>query len=247
MESLTISKADIIQQLRLTCKLPELIEQVATRKLIFATAEAEGIVATTEELQATSDRMRFIFGLKDADATWAWMKTNYLSLDDFEEFVQMTILSTKLSEKLFGEKAEAWFAENQVNYMAAVLYEVVIDNEDTAWELYYALKDQEITFFEVAQQHVQDQELRRMGGYKGAVQRRSMKAEITSVVFGAANKQLLKPIITSQGYHLIYVDEILQPTFDEPTRYQIHTDMLQEWSQKRLEMLTIETEINFPC
>jgi hypothetical protein len=239
MESLTISKADIIQQLRLTCKLPELIEQVATRKLIFATAEAQDIVTTTEELQLASDRMRLMFGLKDAEITWAWMKANHLSLDDFEEFVQMTLLSTKISEKLFTEQVEAWFAENQINYMAAVLYEVVIDNEDTAWELYYALKDQEITFFEVAQQYVKDKELRRMGGYKGAVQRKSMKVEIAPMVFGAVNGQLLKPVITSQGYHLIYVDEILQPMLDDQTRHQVYADMLQDWSRKCLETIDV--------
>lgn len=243
-QKIIITEADLIHQLKLTCQIPTLMEQIATRKIILAAAEEHGITVTTQELQEAADNMRLLNGLNDAQSTWKWLEKNHLSLDDLEEALQSNILANKLAEHLFGEKAEAWFVEHQLDYMRAALYEVIVENEDLAWELFYSLKEKEITFFEVAQKYIQDKELRKVGGYRSLVSRKEMKPEISHLVFSTNSPQLLKPIITSEGCHLVYVDEIIQPQLDNLLRYKICSDMLENWVKDKLEKLDLSKILN---
>ena len=48
----------------------------------------------------------------------------------------------------------------------------------------------------------------RCGGYRGILQRKDLKPEISAAVFAATPPQILKPIVTSIGAHLILVDEV---------------------------------------
>ncbi|MEQ9355725.1 MAG: peptidylprolyl isomerase [Coleofasciculus chthonoplastes F2-STO-03] len=43
------------------------------------------------------------------------------------------------------------------------------------------------------------------------MQRKELKPEISAAVFAATPPQVLKPIVTSKGVHLIFVEEIIQP------------------------------------
>ncbi|MFM6498573.1 MAG: hypothetical protein ACKPHF_16995 [Dolichospermum sp.] len=42
-ESITITQSDILQQIKLSFKIPELVEQIVSRKVIIAAAEEAGI------------------------------------------------------------------------------------------------------------------------------------------------------------------------------------------------------------
>ncbi len=68
-----------------------------------------------------------------------------------------------------------------------------------------------MNFYEVAHQYIQDTELRRKGGYRGMVQCKELKPEISAIIFAAQPPQVLKPIVTSKGVHLILVKDIIQP------------------------------------
>ncbi|MFM9160320.1 MAG: peptidylprolyl isomerase, partial [Dolichospermum sp.] len=52
--------------------------------------------------------------------------------------------------------------------------------------------------------------------------------------------QVIKPIITSKGVHLIFVEEIIQPELNDKLRQQIVSDLLLSWIKKQVN----QTEIN---
>ena len=182
-KTITITKEDIFHQVQLSCQIPELVEKIVERKIIISAAEEAGIEITKEELQKASDQMRVLSKLTDAEATWAWLEKHGLSLDDFEEIVYFTLVSQKLTNHLFADKVEPYFYEHQLDYAGAVIYEMVLDDEDEAIELYYEIQEGEISFFDAAQQHIEDTELRRKGGYKGKVSRADMKPEVSAAIF----------------------------------------------------------------
>ncbi|MDB9420671.1 hypothetical protein PN467_09070 [Microcystis aeruginosa CS-563/04] len=41
--------------------------------------------------------------------------------------------------------------------------------------------------------------------------------------------EVLKPIVTSKGVHLILVEEILQPELNDQLRFQIGSELFGEW------------------
>jgi len=124
------------------------------------------------------------------------------------------------------------------------MYEVVLDDQDLAMELFYAIAKGEISFPEVAHQYIQDTELRRTGGYRGTLSRKALKPEISAAVFAATGPQILRPIVTSSGTHLIWVEELIQPRLDELIRYKILSDLFSEWLKGQIEQFEIEIELN---
>lgn len=151
-------------------------------------------------------------------------------MDDFEEVAYIiSVLSSKLAQHLFKDKVEPFF---------------VLDDEDLAMELYYAIAEGEMSFHEVAHQYIQDKELRRSGGYRGILQRKDLKPEFSAAVFAATPPQVLKPILSSKGVHLILVEELIEPQLDETLRYKILSDLFSEWLKQQIEQFEVEIDLN---
>ncbi len=237
--NISVSREEIFHQVKLSGQIPNLIEGVVTRKIIESAAAEAGIKVEVEELQEAADTFRLVGQLHSTDDTWSWLKTNLLSLDDFEELIQINVLSQKLAEHLFEEQVESFFYENQLDYAGVVMYEVVLEDGDLAMELFYALSEGEVSFHEIARQYIQDLSLRRAGGYRGIMRRKDLRPEISSTVFAATPPQILKPIVTSKGKHLIWVEEIIQPQLDEELRDQILSDLFSEWLKQQIEQVKI--------
>ncbi|MBD3886023.1 peptidylprolyl isomerase [Phormidium tenue FACHB-886] len=239
-EYMIISRDEIMHQAKLACQIPLLVEGLISRKLIARRAEAEGVEVETDELQKIADVFRATHGLLDAKDTWAWLNKHGLSLDDFEEMIHTTVLSSKLANQLFADKVEPFFVQHQLNYSRAVIYEVVLDDDDLAMELFYALQEEELSFHEVAHEYIQEPELRRVGGYRGALRRADLKPEVAAAVFSATPPQILKPVITAKGTHLILVEEILQPELDETLRTQITAELFAEWTKGQIDRIEVK-------
>ncbi|MDZ8106224.1 MAG: peptidylprolyl isomerase [Nostoc sp. DedQUE12a] len=239
--NITVSLEEIIHQIKLACQIPSTIEDVVHRKIILSTAEEIGIKVEPQELQQAADNFRLINKLWNSTNTWSWLQKHCLSLDEFEELVHIRVLSSKLAQHLFAHKVEPFFVENQLNYAQIVMYEVVFDDEDLATELFYAIQEGEMNFHEVAHQYIQDIELRRSGGYRGKLSRLNLKPEISTAVFAATPPQLLAPIVTSKGIHLIFVEEIIQPKLTQLLRQKILSDLFLEWLNKQTNETNIMT------
>jgi parvulin-like peptidyl-prolyl isomerase len=96
-----------------------------------------------------------------------------------------------------------------------------------------------MSFFEIAQQYIQDTELRRRGGYRGIVRRKEMKPEISAAVFAAKAPQVLKPIVGAKGVYLIWVEEVIKPPLDNTLRHQIGSDLFSEWIKQKIDELEV--------
>lgn len=240
-QPITITGEDILQQVKLSCQIPEFIEAIVTRKVIAAAAAEAGINIEIEELQKAADQLRFANKLLSAGDTWAWLQKHCLSLDDFEEIANISLVSGKLAKHLFEDKIEPYFFAHQLDYAGVVMYEVVLEDEDLAMELFYALREGEMSFPEVAYQYIQDKELRRSGGYRGIVRRKELKPEISAAVFAANPPQVLKPAVTAKGVHLIFVEEVIPPVLDDKLRFKILSDLFSEWLRLQTEQVEVAT------
>jgi len=241
--AITITSEDILHQVKLSYQIPSIAEEIVTRKIIASAAAEAGIKVETEELQKAADNIRIMGKLKSADDTWAWLQKHSLSLDDFEELIYNNVISGKLAQHLFADKVEPFFVEHQLDYAGVVMYEVVLDDEDLAIELFYGIQEGEMSFYEVAHQYIQDTELRRKGGYQGIVSRKDMKPEISAAVFAATPSQVLKPIVTSKGVHLIFVEEIIQPELNNKLCYEIISDLFEGWLKQQVEQVEVVSSL----
>ncbi|BAY15939.1 PpiC-type peptidyl-prolyl cis-trans isomerase [Anabaenopsis circularis NIES-21] len=241
---IVITNQDILHQLKLSCKLPEIIEQITADHIVKAAAVENGIKVETEELQQAADKIRLANNLDSAAQTWQWLETNHLSLDDFEQITHSSLIFGKLAAHLFENKVEEYFFAHQLDYAGVIMYEVILEDEDLALELFYAIKEGEISFYEVAHQYIENIELRRACGYRGLVRRRDLLPELSAAIFTVQPPQLLKPIFTSRGIHLILVEEIIQPELDAQLRQQIVAYLFAEWLKQQTQQVTHQLQFD---
>jgi parvulin-like peptidyl-prolyl isomerase len=229
----TISPEDWIYQIKFSRLIPTISEQIINRRIITSAAEKAGLKINQVELQNASDLFRKQNQLIDTSATLAWLEKYHLSIEDLEAIMLQQLQTRKLAEYLFINQVESYFVAKQLNYLTAVLYEVILEEKDLALELFYALQEGEITFPQVAHQYIRSIEQRRVGGYLGFCRRLELRPEISAAVFAASPPQVLKPIATSTGIHLILVEEILQPQLTEDLKTQILTELFIDWLNKQ--------------
>ncbi|MCW5315412.1 peptidylprolyl isomerase [Nostoc sp. KVJ3] len=244
MHSLTISTSDIIHSLKLSCQIPDVVEAIASQSIIVEAAQEAGITVTPEELQQEGDDLRFAKKLVRAKETWTWLEKHHLSVNEFEELAYNNILSRKLANHLFSPQVEKHFYERQLDYVAAVTYEVIFEDRDLALELFYALEEGEIDFPAIARLYIPNPELRRAYGYQGLRYRKDLRPEIAAAVFAAAPPEALKPITTPKGVHLIWVEEVIEPQLDEQLRQQIITESFSDWLRQQINAMRIVTHID---
>ncbi|WP_017651509.1 peptidylprolyl isomerase [Fortiea contorta] len=243
-EYLTISESDIIRSLKLSCQIPDVVESIASQSIIIAAAEELGITISPEELQEEGNNLRLAKKLVKAKDTWTWLEKYHLSVDDFEELVRHNVLSRKLANHLFSEQVEKYFYQHQLDYVAAVTYEVIFADRDLALELFYALEESETSFTQIARIYIQDIELRRTYGYQGVQYRKAFRPEIAAAVFAASPPNVLKPITTPKGVHLIWVEEIIQPELNNFLQQNIVTELFLSWLKQQITNVTIAVKLN---
>ena len=239
LRTITITHEDIFQQIKLNYQIPEIIEKIVARKVIKDVAAKVGINAGVEELQEAADKFRLWNQLRSAEETWAWMGKNSLSLEDFEELIYANFIIDKLAQHLLADKVEPYFFEHQLDYASAIIYEVILDDEDLAMELFYALTEGETNFYEIVHQYIQNSELRRSGGYRGIVSRQDLRPEISAAVFAAKPPQILKPIVTAKGIYLILVEEIIQPELDDNLLQKISSELFSKWMKQQIQEIEV--------
>lgn len=245
MSNVVIPNQRIIKYLKLSCQLASILEDIVKQEIVLSQAEKIGIQVSEQELQQASELMRIIKKLYTIEDTLAWLEEQYLYPDDFEELVRIEVTTKKLMEHLFSEQVESFFYKNQQDFVSAVIYEVFLPDYDLALDLFYSLTEKEITFNQVANEYISDPELRRLGGYKGIVTRQNLRPEISSAIFAAQPPQILRPMITSVGVHLIYVEEIIQPVLDDLLRSKILNQLFNNWlKQEMAEVEIVTSQLN---
>ncbi len=243
-EQLNISTSEIIHQLKLSCQIPEIVEAIATQTVISQAASEALIEVTEAELQQEGDKLRLDKKLATAKETWAWLNRNHLSIQDFEELVRNNLISKKLANHLFTSQVKKFFYENRINYEAAVTYEVILEDRDLALELFYAFEEGEITFSEISSLYIQEPELRRASGYQGVRHRKDFRPEVAAAVFAASPPQILKPVTSSKGIYLIWVEEIIQPELEEDLHQQIIDELFTNWLKAKTINLIQKAQFN---
>ncbi|MEM8808255.1 MAG: peptidylprolyl isomerase [Cyanobacteria bacterium P01_G01_bin.38] len=239
-DRLIITPEELLHQVKTLAQIPALEEAIATRHIVQSTAHSMGISATPQELQQAADQFRHANQLQSTQDTFDWLDRHQLTVDDFEEMIQNTVLFTKLAEHLFADKVKPYFYEHRLRFEQAVLYEVIFEDEDLALECFYAIQEQEISFPEVAHRYIQDQNFRRVGGYRGMLSRQDLKTEISPAVFAATPPTLLKPITTAKGIHLIFVEEIILADLTEELKSQIQAELFMQWLKENSHKVKLE-------
>jgi parvulin-like peptidyl-prolyl isomerase len=238
-----ITTEDILEQIKISCKIPEIIEQILTRRIVQAEADKIGIKVEIEELQVAADSFRAKNRLISAKITEKWLDINQLSLDEFENILHLELLSDKLKNSVLADKVEQYFYQHQLDFDRVAMSEVILENKELATELYYSIREGEIGFQDVASKYINDPELKRKGGYLGQIKRKDLNTGLRSIFSVTSYPQVVKPIATAKGFHLIWVDEIIKATIDEEIYQEIQSQLFAEFLKEKATSLVSKLNV----
>jgi parvulin-like peptidyl-prolyl isomerase len=229
-----ITSQDLLYQIKITGKIPELLHGILQRQVLAAAAVELKIEISAEELQAGADRFRAVNQLETIAATQKWLTDRLLSVDDFENLVTTNVLIDKVAQHLFASKVDPYFHQHILNYSSAAISEIVLTDRMLALELFYAIQEGDMSFADVARTYGQNVDVQRKYGYLGIVNRQKMSPEISAAVFAATAPQLLKPIEVNKKVHLIFVEETRERQLSAELRLQIMMELFQDWLQDKI-------------
>ncbi|MDJ0577443.1 MAG: peptidylprolyl isomerase [Xenococcaceae cyanobacterium MO_234.B1] len=234
---INIEPEEIVDFLKQEMRLKEVCQKILYQQIIERVAQEKKIIVTSEEIQAEADKTRQEKRLEKASDAIAWLTDQIVTADDWEKEIHARLLTQKLAHHLFDKEVEKFFAQNRLDFDQFILYQIVVSNERLAQELFYQLEEEEISFYEAAHLYDLDEKRRYLCGYEGKLYRRSLKPDIAAVVFGAAEREIVGPLKTEQGYHLFMIQEFIEAELTPQKRQEIIDNLFKEWLVSELNYL----------
>ena len=229
-----VSPDEVVSFLKKTLQYNEARLGVLQQIIVNRTAAARGIEVDSQEIQSDADRQRRERRLERAAETFTWLSEQQITPEEWEAGIRDRLLAEKLRQELFGGEVERYFVQNRLDFEQIVLYQIIVPYEQLANELFYQIEESEISFFEAAHLYDIDADRRQYCGCEGKLYRWSLKPEIAAVVFAATPGQVIHPIQTEQGFHLLQVEEFIPAQLTPETRQEILQRLFQDWLNSEL-------------
>jgi peptidylprolyl isomerase len=229
----SLSLKEFLQALMMKGELEPLIAEAIEEKLIRTAAKQQGLTVSDGELQQAADDYRRRLGLHKAAGTRDWLKQNHLTVEDLEAGLEGALLRQKLADRVTQGKLEKHFAQNASQYDQIELSHIVVAHEGMANELLSKIQDDETSFAELAYDYSLDAESREAGGYLGVVNRSTLNPAVASAVSAASEGDVVGPVKTEAGFHLIKVKALHRAEFNADTAATIRQELFDAWVQSR--------------
>jgi parvulin-like peptidyl-prolyl isomerase len=234
---LSVDWIEIISYLRKNLQLKQVCQRILYKNIISKTAQERSLIVTPEEIKTETNYWRLQKHLEKDDDIIVWLTEQMLTVEDWEEGIRDRLLEQKLSESLFSQEVEIFFSQHQRDFDQVLLYQLVVPYEHLSQELFYQILEQEISFYEAAHLYDIDERRRDKCGYVGKIYRYNLNPELAVIVFNAGIGELIGPVTTQEGIHLLTVEEFIPSEFTTTIRQNILNQMFMQWLESQLDHL----------
>jgi parvulin-like peptidyl-prolyl isomerase len=237
LSNILITLDDVDQYLKKTFQLTPIYQKILYQRIIDQAAQTKEVTITEAEMQAEGDRWRLENRLEKASDTLNWLEHHRLTVEDLAGGIRDRLLAQKLSHLLFDQAVEANFRQHRSNFDQVLLYQIILSDQSVAQELWFQIEEREISFFEAAHLYNRDEGDRQKCGYAGKVSRWQLKPDISAAVFTAQPGQVVGPLQTDQGYHLLLVKDLIPAQLTPEIRQELLDNMFHAWLDQELDYL----------
>jgi len=227
--NISIELHEIADFLKQEMLLREFCQKIVSQKIIAEAARQKEITVTSEEIQVEAEKIRREKRLEKAADTLAWLEENMLTSDEWEVAITNQLLAQKLAKHLFDKQVDRFFAENKLNFDRFVLYQIVVANEQLVNEIIFQIEEEEISFYQAAHLYDIDEQRRYQCGYEGKLYRWNINPNIAAVLFSNPVGELVGPLKTEQGYHILKIEQFIPAQLDFEIRQEIVDRLFKEW------------------
>lgn len=225
--------AQIVAYLRRSHKIAEITAQAEREALILSLCEQLGVTISDEEWQAGGDAFRLEYKLLGIAETQAWLKQQRITVDDWSEGIKIALLEKKLKEHLFGLVVDSHYITNRDNYKRVALSQILVTDLTEALKIARAIREEQASFCALALKHSKGKQSQTNGGFAGIRFVVELMQEIAQAIADAKEGEVIGPIHTKLGYHILRVEKWFLPELNESVREQILESMFQTWLKEQ--------------
>lgn len=224
---------EIIAYLRRSHKIAEIAALAEREALILALCEQRGITASDEELQADGDAFRRKHRLIGASETLSWLQEQRIAVEDWTQGIRNALLEKNLKEHLFGASVDGYYLSNRKNYKRVALSQILVDDLTDALTIVSRLQEDKSSFCALALEYSKGQQLKEKGGFAGIHFLSRLMPEVAQAISEAKEGEVIGPIETKLGYHIIKVEKWFPAELNESVREEILESLFQAWLREQ--------------
>ncbi|MBD1929924.1 peptidylprolyl isomerase [Trichocoleus sp. FACHB-90] len=220
---------DIIAYLRRSHKIAEIAAFAECDALVLNICEQLGITVSDEELQAAGDAFRLEHKLLGASETSTWLQKQRITVEDWSQGIRVALLTKKLKEHLFGDTVDAHYLSNRNDYKRVALSQILVGDLIEARKVTYAIREENASFCALALEHSKGKQSQENGGFVGIRFLSALLPEIAQAISEAKEGEVIEPVQTRLGYHIIKIEKWFPTELSESVREEILESLFQVW------------------
>ncbi|MEH2255412.1 peptidylprolyl isomerase [Nostoc sp.] len=223
--------AEILTYLRRSAKFAEIAIAAEHEALVLANCNQLGIEISDDEWQAAGDAFRLEHKLWGNAETSAWLEEQRISVDEWSQGIKVVLLEKKLKEHLFGATVDGAYVSKRDNYKRVALSQILVTDLATAWKIVQILREGQASFCALALEHSKGKQSQENGGFVGIRYLVELIPEIVKPLTEAKEGEIIGPVQTKVGYHVMRVEKWFPIELNQAVREQIMDSLFQVWLQ----------------
>ena len=225
---------DVIAYLRRSHKIAEIAAFAECDALVLNICEQLGITVSDEELQVAGDAFRLEHKLLGASETLAWLQEQRITVEDWSQGIRVALLTKKLKEHLFGDAVDAHYMSNRNDYKRVALSQILVGDLIEARKVTYAIREENASFCALALEYSKGKQSQQKGGFVGICFIAKLMLEIAQAISEAKEGEVIGPIQTKLGYHILKIEKWFPTELSESVREEILESLFQAWLRERV-------------
>lgn len=219
----------IANYLRYSCKIAEIAALAERDAIVIKTCEELGIFISDEELQVAGDEFRMQHKLLSVSETLAWLAEQRISAEDWTQGIRIKLLSQKLKEHLFLDRIDAHYLSYREEYRRVAFSQILVSELSEALEIAEILRSNKASFAAMAIDRSKAQPSAQNGGFVGIRFLSTLMPEIKDAIAGVGESEIISPVKTHLGYHVLRIEKWFAPSLNESVREEILEVLFQAW------------------
>ncbi|MBD2065964.1 peptidylprolyl isomerase [Leptolyngbya sp. FACHB-671] len=225
---------DVIAYLRRSHKIAEVAALAECDTLVLNICEQLGITVSDEELQAAGDAFRLEHKLLGASETLAWLQEQRITVEDWTQGIRVDLLTKKLKEHLFADAVDAHYMSNRNDYKRVALSQILVRDLPDALKVANAIREEKASFCALALEYSKGKQSQENGGFVGICFIAKLMPEIAQVISEAKEGEVIGPVQTKLGYHILRIEKWFSIELSESVREELLESLFQVWLQERV-------------
>jgi parvulin-like peptidyl-prolyl isomerase len=227
-----VSDTEILAYLRRSRQISQIIALTEQNLLVEALCNQYGITVSDEEWQAAGDAFRMEHKLLGTTETMEWLSRQRITVEDWSEGIRADLLAKKLKGYLFSEAIDTHYMNHRQEYKRVALSQILVANLADALKVSRQLRETNTSFCALAIEFSKGRQSKENGGFLGVHFLSELMPEIAEAIATAEAGEIIGPVQTKLGYHILRVETWFAPELDLVSREQMLDSLFQRWLQE---------------